>query len=240
MNSRTHSIMHFLAAVQRQNQADVVIGKIFYLFLIQKHTIGCQGKFEQLIVLLFLFTAISDCLLYHMPVHQRFSAEEIHFQVLSRTAVRNQEVYGAACHIKAHKHAPLAITALSCKAVFTAKIAVVSDIETKCLDNRPFRYSQLIIIYHRCKQNLLFNQFINFIHVFIELAGLISPIQTVMYCFSICAIIIRQHIVGHIIHHVKNSTINVHNNVHAILLKAMNHWFYTAFHYPQYPPNSYI
>ena len=29
--------------------------------------------------------------------------------------VRNQEVYGAACHIKAHKHAPLAITALSCK-----------------------------------------------------------------------------------------------------------------------------
>lgn len=101
--------MHFLSAIQGQNQADMVIGEIFHLLLIQQHAVGGQGHFDFLVVLLFLLMYIINGLLYHMPVHERFAAEEIQFAVFPGTAVGNQEIHAPPCHIKRHEHAPLAV-----------------------------------------------------------------------------------------------------------------------------------
>ena len=117
MDPRTHTVMHFLAAVKRQDETDVVVCQIFDLFLVEQKAIRGEGHLDLLAVLLFLLVYIVNGLLYDMPVHERFTAEEIKLAVFTRTAVCDEEIDSSSGNVEAHQHAPLAIAALSGEAV---------------------------------------------------------------------------------------------------------------------------
>ena len=111
MDARTHTIMHFLAAVKRQDETDVIVRQIFDLFLVEQKAIRGEGHLDLLAVLLFLLVYIVDGLLHDMPVHERFTAEEIKLTVFTRTAVCDEEIDSSSGNVEAHQHAPLAIPA---------------------------------------------------------------------------------------------------------------------------------
>ena len=222
--------MHFLSAVQGQNQADMVIGEILHLLLIQQHAVGGQGHFDFLVVLLFLLMYIINGLLYHMPVHERFAAEEIQFAVFPGTAVGNQEIHAPPCHIKRHEHAPLAVTSLACEAVLAAEIAVMGNIQAQGLDNGPVLNGHFIIGIHGSKKDFLANQFIQVIHHFIQFFLIIGRRQIGQDHVPIFPVIKFQHFICYVIHHMNDAAVDIHDNVHAILTKTMNHGLYIIIH----------
>ena len=47
-----------------------------------------------------LFSSIGNEILYHLPVHQRFPAEEINFQVSPVSGIGNEKIKGFFSHLK--------------------------------------------------------------------------------------------------------------------------------------------
>ncbi len=223
MDARTHAVMHFLPTIQRKDEADMVISEVFDLFFIKEHAIGGERHLNFLMMFLFLFVYIINSLLHHVPVHQRFTTKEIQFAVFSRTTMGNQEIYAPASHIKAHEHTPFPIATLPCKAVFTAKVAVMGNINAQGFNDRTVFDGHLIVRIHRCKQYLLLDEIIQIIHDFIQFCCIIIVGQIGQYHIPIGPIIISQYLISHIIHHVNDTAIHVHNNIHSILLESVNH-----------------
>ena len=78
---RTHFIMDFLSAVYAQNNVrHLPVGK-FQDLVVQQYAVGGQSKAELLVVRLLQASAVLHQLLYHLPVHQRLPAEEVHLQI---------------------------------------------------------------------------------------------------------------------------------------------------------------
>ena len=81
------------------------------------------------IMLFFNRTSILYNLLYDVKVHQRFTAEEIDFQVLAFAAVFNKEVNRSFAHFKAHKSALAVVFTLARKAILTVEVTGVSNVQ---------------------------------------------------------------------------------------------------------------
>ena len=226
----THAVMHFLPAVQGQDEADVVVGEIFHLLLIQQHAVGGEGHFDFLVVFLFLLMDVINGLLHHMPVHERFAAEEIQFAVFSGAAVGNEEIHASSCHVKGHEHAPLAVAALPCKAVLAAEIAVMGNVQAQRLDDRPVFNGHFIVGVHRRKEDFLLNQFIQVIHHFIQFLFLIGRRQIGQHHITVFSVIKFQYLICYVIHHMNNAAVYIHHNVHAVLTETMNHGLYIIIH----------
>ena len=50
----------------------------------------------------FLGAAVFNQTLYYVPVHQRFSAEKVYFQMLSVAGIGNEEIKGFLSYLIAH------------------------------------------------------------------------------------------------------------------------------------------
>lgn len=57
------------------------------------------------------------------PVHQRFSAEKVHFEIATSPAVFNEKIQSALANFKRHERSLAVILALRCKAIFAIEIA---------------------------------------------------------------------------------------------------------------------
>ena len=66
---------------------------------------------------LFAGTGIRDKLLYDVEIHQRFAAEEVDFQIVTRAGMFEQEIKRLLADLKGHESAVAVVLALACKAV---------------------------------------------------------------------------------------------------------------------------
>ena len=131
---RAHPVIHFFSAVQAEHHiAHLPVAEIDDL-IIQKHSVGGDGKAEMLVLLLFQRTAVGHQLLHNLPVHQRFPAEEIHLQVSAVSGVGHQEVQRFLSRLQAHESALPVVLALSGKAIAAGQVAVVGHMKTEGLD----------------------------------------------------------------------------------------------------------
>ena len=227
---RSHAVMHFFSSIEGKNQADMIIGKVLGLFFIKQHAVCCKRHLDLLMMLLFLVMDIVYSLLYDMPVHQRFAAEEIKFAVFSRTAVGNQEIDSSSGYIKAHQHAPLAVSTLAGKAVLAAEVAVMSDIDAESLNDRTVFNRHFIIRVHRSKENFLLDQLVKIIHDLIEFTFFIFAAHIGKNHLAVRSIIVFQNFICHIIDNMNNAAVYIHDDVHIILTKTMNHGLYIIIH----------
>ena len=118
---------------------------------------------------LFLFPDVFDGLLDDAEVHQRFAAEEVDFAVLAFAfGALDEQIDGVFSYVEAHEF-PLVriIIALRGKAVLTAQVAVVRDVQAYGLDDRFFFGNDLEVFRHRCEEHFLFDEPVQFPQGFI-------------------------------------------------------------------------
>ena len=77
----TSGVIYLLAAVQGQHHiAHLPIAELYDL-VVDEHAVGGEGEAEVLAPFLLYAAGILHKPLYHVPVHQRLTAEEVHFEV---------------------------------------------------------------------------------------------------------------------------------------------------------------
>ena len=79
----THPVMNLFSSIQAQYHISHLFVAEFHDLIIEQHTIGGQRKTEIFIVNLLLLSSVFYQILYHLPVHQRLTAKEIHLQILT-------------------------------------------------------------------------------------------------------------------------------------------------------------
>ncbi len=111
------AVMDFLPAVQREDHVvHFLVGKVDDI-VVNEHSVGGQGEAEVLSPLLFHRAGVGHQILYHLPVHQRLAAEEVHLQIVPGARVIHEKVQRLLAHLIAH-HRPLPmVVALTCEAV---------------------------------------------------------------------------------------------------------------------------
>ena len=86
---RTHGIVDFLAAIEREHEGEVVVVKPFNVFIIQEQTVGRKGQLEFLARFLLTLAGVFGHSLDGLHVDEGFAAEKVHFEVLSGAAALN-------------------------------------------------------------------------------------------------------------------------------------------------------
>ena len=107
-----------------------------------------------LVVKFFLLPAVSNQIFHYLPVHQRFPAEEIHFQIPPLPGIGDQEIQRLLSHFIGHKSPASVVFAFLSEAVSAGKITVMRNVQAQCLD---YCFSLLylinkILIHILCKQ----------------------------------------------------------------------------------------
>ena len=83
----------------------------------------------------FLLSPVSDKIFYNLPVHKRFSAEKVYFQISSFSRIRNKEIKRFFSYFIRHKRPASMIFPFFCEAVSAGQITVMCDVQAKRLDN---------------------------------------------------------------------------------------------------------
>ncbi len=135
----THFIIYFLTAINTKNN----IGHFFVCkcedFIIQQNSIRRKCKTEFLMIWFFQTPAICNQILNHLPVHQRFSTKEVHFQIHPVSGVCHKKIECLLSNFKAHQSPSSVVFTLFCKAIAAGKITIMRYMKTKCLHYRfPF------------------------------------------------------------------------------------------------------
>lgn len=126
--------MHFLPAVQRQNDVLHLRVEKFDRVVVEEQSVGGRRKEEALAALCRLFLGVCNSRLDDVQIHERLAAEEVNLEHLSCAAVPDEEVDRLFGGLRAHHLARGVIGALVRKAVLAAKIAVVADMQAERLD----------------------------------------------------------------------------------------------------------
>ena len=104
------------------------------LIVRQQKAVGGDCKAEVFVVRLLDATRIGNCFFHHVKVHQRFSAEEIHFQIVARPGLFNQKVDSFFRNFQRHQHSAAAKVSLCRKAIFAAQITIVRNVQAHGFD----------------------------------------------------------------------------------------------------------
>ena len=96
-------VVHFLSAVETEDHIVALSIRPFYNFVSDADAVRRKRKAEVLVLLFFNAPGIRDELFAHLEVHERFPAEEVHFQVLPEARVLHQEIKGSFSRLEAHK-----------------------------------------------------------------------------------------------------------------------------------------
>ena len=132
----THQVMDLFSAVYAEYQICHLLIRKLHDFIIEQHAVGGQRKAEFLMVRLLQRPAVSDQVFYHLPVHKRLPAEEIHLQIHPAAGVRHEEIQRFLSHFQTHQRPSAVVFALPRKAVFTCQIAVVGNVQAERLHYR--------------------------------------------------------------------------------------------------------
>ena len=131
-----HIVIHFFSSVQTQDHiVHLFIHKLLNL-VIQKYSIRCNREPEMFIVQLLLLSSVCHQIFDHLPVHQRLTTKEIHFQIASASRIGNQKIQSLFSHFITHERSSSMIFSFFRKAVFACQITIMGDMKTKCFHNR--------------------------------------------------------------------------------------------------------
>ena len=174
----------------------------------------------QLLLLSAVFYQIFD----NLPVHQRLATEEIYFQIATASGVFDQEIQCFLSDLITHQFSVTMIFAFFCKAVATGKVAVVCNVQAKCLYNcRTFlKVHNVIFVFVFCKQLSVFCQGSDFLTGFFHFCLAVFSGQ---FCYNLlrCVIFVQSdHIIGDIIYHMDRTTVYIKNNVITIIFILVN------------------
>ena len=224
---RAHAVVNFRTAVEAQDEADVIIRQILDLGWIEEHAVCRQGQFEYFIVNFFLFPDVFNGLFDDVEVHQRFTAKEVDFAVLAFAfCTFDKQVDSPFGYVEAHEF-PLVriVVALGGKAILTAQVAIVSDIQAQRLDDRFFFGNDFEVFRHRRKEHFLFDKPVQFSQGFVQILFIISPGKSLIDSVFIGTVIDVEDIVSHLVDDVDNAAVDIEEHVSAVLTVFMNHWF---------------
>ncbi len=148
VQSLPHGVVDLFTAVNAEYHiVHVFIYKVT-LVLIQKKDIGGYGKAEILFAVALPCPGIVNYPLYHIKIHEGFSAKEIHFKVPPVPGVFNKKIYRPHAYLKAHQGAFSQIFTRPCKAVFAPQVAVMGYVEAKGFYNGiPGPLGKVLLIY---------------------------------------------------------------------------------------------
>ena len=133
--------------------------------------------------LLFLRTAVFHQAFYHVPVHKRLAAKEIHLQVFPVTGIGNEEIQGLFPHLIAHQGAAAMVLAFLCKTVAAGQVTVMGNMEAQCLDHglTLFKIHHEIMVNVLCQKLFHINQLLDILQRLPQLLRGISAPQAVKY-----------------------------------------------------------
>ena len=123
--------MDFLSPVDAQHDICHLFIAEFYDLIIQQNAVRRQRKAEFLVMQLFLLSSVFYKVFYDLPVHQRFSAEKIHFQIPSGPGICNQKVKRLFADLIAHERAASVVLSLFRKTVPAGKVAVMRNMQAQ-------------------------------------------------------------------------------------------------------------
>ena len=103
-------VVNLFSAVQGQHHVRHLPVRKFDHVVVNEHTVRGEGEAEVLAPLLFHASCVGNEPFYHVPVHKRLAAEEIHLQVPAASGVGDQEVQGLTAHLEGHQR-PLPLEA---------------------------------------------------------------------------------------------------------------------------------
>ena len=187
---------------------------------------------------LLLFPAIGNQIFYYLPVHQRFPAEEIHFQVSSLPGICNQEIQCLLSNFKGHQRPASMVLALLGKAVFTRQVTVMSDMQAQRLHHRLslFYFVNIVLIDIPGKQASLSGQFRHSLQNIPEIllgTGIAQLLFQVIPGFWLpqsfdCLKFILplkrpDHIIGCLIHYMDSPAVHIKDDIISIILIQMYH-----------------
>src|SRR5699024_1512383 len=81
---------------------------------------------------LFLFSSIFYQTFYHVPIHERLTAEEIYFQIYPVSGIGDKKIQSLFSHLIGHQSSSAVVLSLLCKAVPAGKITVMGNVKTQC------------------------------------------------------------------------------------------------------------
>ena len=125
------AVVDFLSAVEAHHDIVHLAGGEVDDFLVHEHTVCGEGETEVLARLLFALSAVGDEAFHRLPIHERFAAEKVNFEVVSVARRLDEEVEGAAARLVGHERAFAVVAPLAREAVLAVEVAGVRDMEAE-------------------------------------------------------------------------------------------------------------
>ena len=94
-----------------------------------------------------LLSSVSNQVFDNLPVHQRFSTEEIHFQIASASGIGDQKVKCFLSDFIRHQRTSSVILPLLGKTIATRQITVMGNMQTECFHNRLALFDFVYVIF---------------------------------------------------------------------------------------------
>ena len=238
------AVVDLFAAIQTQNDVVALLVAEIDHIVIDQHTVGGHGKAEVLVVDLLLLTAVGHQLFDHVKVHQRFAAEEVHFQIAAGAAVLDQEIHGALAHLEAHKGAVAVVAALGGKAVGAAQVAGVRHMQAQRLDHGAavLEVERHVFVDIRAPQ----------LAGFLQAGHVVDALAQVLFGDVRAAAVFVHHsrddlvgsvilihgndVIGHVIHHMHRTAAGVQHDVITVQLILMYHFTLHSRLHKKMPP----
>ena len=182
---------------------------------------------------LFLLSSIFYQIFDNLPVHQRLTTKEIHFQIAAASGVCDQEIQCFLSNLITHQLSVPMIFAFFCKAVATGKVAVMCNVQAQSFDySRTFlEVHNIIFVFIFCKQFSVFYQGSYFFTGFFHLS---FTVCTGQFCYNLlrCMIFVQSdHIIGNIIYYMDRTTVYIKNNVITIIFILVNQMQFLSFYF---------
>ena len=180
---RTHFVIYCLTSVNAEDHiGHFFINKLLNL-VVEQDSVGRQGKTEFLMIGLLQAPAVGYQVFYHLPVHQRLAAEEIHLKIHPAAGIGNQKIQGLFPHFKAHQGASAVIFPFLRKAVAAGKVAVMGNMQAQGLDHGLtfFKIHHEIMVNVLCQKLFHVNQLLDILQRLPQFLRCISAPQAVKY-----------------------------------------------------------
>ena len=152
--SLPHPVINCLSAVNGKNNIGHFLVDEINITIIQQHTVCGNRESEMFPIFLFLASCISNNLLHHFKIHQRFTAEEVQFQILPVCGMLQQEINCLFSGFQRHQLSALAEVTRRSKTIFTTQVAVMGNMQTHCLNRRSNGTIRILFIIIFREENL--------------------------------------------------------------------------------------
>ena len=155
---RTHQVVDLLSSVDGENDVSHLPVTEFQHLVIEQNAVGGQRKPELFVVWFLQASTVSHQILHHLPVKQRFPAEEIHLQIDPVPRMRHQKIKRLPARLITHERPSAVVLSFLRKTVSAGQVTVVGDMQTKRLHHRlpAFIFTDILLINILCIQHARF------------------------------------------------------------------------------------